>query len=117
MTAESLHRLVESPKGSGSLVVYPQRLPVRPRDARQGRRFAQRNGPRVGACVSGAPRPSGYGHVPVTVQGAEPEVRALNELRELGVTRATLYAPFADADHVFRFLDDVTPLVDATHAT
>jgi alkanesulfonate monooxygenase SsuD/methylene tetrahydromethanopterin reductase-like flavin-dependent oxidoreductase (luciferase family) len=57
------------------------------------------------------------GDIPVTVQGAEPDARALNELREVGVTRATLYAPFADADQVLRFLDDVTPLVDATHAT
>ena len=57
------------------------------------------------------------GDIPVTVQGAEPDARAINELRELGVTRATLYAPFADADHVLRFLDDVTPLVDATNAT
>jgi probable F420-dependent oxidoreductase len=56
------------------------------------------------------------GAIPVTVQGAEPDTRALNELREVGVTRATLYAPFADADQVLRFLDDVAPLVDATNA-
>ena len=55
--------------------------------------------------------------IPVTVQGAEPDARALNELREVGVTRATLYAPSADADQVLRFLDDVAPLVDATNAT
>jgi probable F420-dependent oxidoreductase len=52
--------------------------------------------------------------IPVTVQGAEPDARALDELREVGVTRATLYAPSADADQVLRFLDDVAPLVDAT---
>ena len=57
------------------------------------------------------------GDIPVTVQGAEPDARALNELREAGVTRATLYAPSADADQVLRFLDDVAPLVDATNAT
>jgi probable F420-dependent oxidoreductase len=51
--------------------------------------------------------------IPVTIQGAEPDARALDELRELGVTRATLYAPFAAADQVLRFLDDVAPLVDA----
>jgi probable F420-dependent oxidoreductase len=54
------------------------------------------------------------GDIPVTVQGAEPDARALNELREIGVTRATLYAPSADADQVLRFLDEVAPLVDAT---
>jgi probable F420-dependent oxidoreductase len=57
------------------------------------------------------------GDIPVTVQGAEPDTRALNELREVGVTRATLYAPSADADQVLRFLDEVAPLVDATNAT
>jgi probable F420-dependent oxidoreductase len=51
--------------------------------------------------------------IPVTLQGAEPDVRALNELRELGVSRATLYAPSAAADEVLRFLDEATPLVDA----
>jgi probable F420-dependent oxidoreductase len=55
--------------------------------------------------------------IPVTVQGAQPNARALDELREVGVTRATLYAPSADADQVLRFLDDVAPLVDATNAT
>ena len=55
--------------------------------------------------------------IPVTVQGAEPDAHALNELREVGVTRATLYAPSADADQVLRFLDDVAPFVDATNAT
>jgi alkanesulfonate monooxygenase SsuD/methylene tetrahydromethanopterin reductase-like flavin-dependent oxidoreductase (luciferase family) len=55
--------------------------------------------------------------VPVTVQGASPDAGALNELREVGVTRATLYAPSADADQVLRFLDEVAPLVDATNAT
>jgi hypothetical protein len=54
--------------------------------------------------------------IPVTVQGAEPDARALNELREVGVTRATLYAASADARQVMRFLDDVAPLVDATNA-
>ena len=52
--------------------------------------------------------------IPVTVQGAEPDARALDELREIGVTRATLYAPSAGAEQVLRFLDDVAPLVDAT---
>jgi probable F420-dependent oxidoreductase len=56
-------------------------------------------------------------HIPVTVQGAEPDARAINELREIGVTRATLYAPSADADQVLRFLDEVAQLVDATDAT
>jgi probable F420-dependent oxidoreductase len=55
--------------------------------------------------------------IPVTVQGAEPDARAINELRQVGVTRATLYAPSADADQVLRFLDEVAPLVDATNAT
>jgi hypothetical protein len=53
----------------------------------------------------------------VTVQGAEPDARALDELREVGVTRATLSAPSADADQVLRLLDEVAPLVDATNAT
>jgi hypothetical protein len=35
----------------------------------------------------------------------------------VGVTRATLYAPSADADQVLRFLGEVAPLVDATNAT
>jgi probable F420-dependent oxidoreductase len=56
------------------------------------------------------------GDIPVTIQGADPDTRALNELREVGVTRATLYAPFADADQVLRFLDDVAPLLDAMNA-
>lgn len=55
--------------------------------------------------------------IPVTVQGAEPDARALDALCELGVTRATLYVPSADADHVLRCLDDVAPLVEATNAT
>jgi probable F420-dependent oxidoreductase len=55
--------------------------------------------------------------IPVTVQGAEPDTRALNALRDGGVTRATLYAPFGDTDQVLHFLDDVAPLVDATNAT
>jgi len=54
--------------------------------------------------------------IPVTLQGAEPDARALDELREIGVTRASLYAPSAGADQVLRFLDDVAPLVDATKA-
>jgi probable F420-dependent oxidoreductase len=60
-----------------------------------------------------AARAAGRGaDIPVTVQGAEPDTRALNELREVGVTRASLYAPSADADQILRFLDDVAPLVD-----
>jgi probable F420-dependent oxidoreductase len=55
--------------------------------------------------------------IPVTVQGAQPDARAINELRQVGVTRATLYAPSADADQVLRFLDEVAPLVDAANAT
>ena len=55
--------------------------------------------------------------VPVTVQGAEPDERALNQLQAIGVTRATLYAPSAAADEVLRFLDEVTPLVSAMKAT
>ena len=55
--------------------------------------------------------------IPVTLQGAEPDARALNELQEVGVTRATLYAPSAGAEQVLRFLDDAAPLVDATNAT
>ena len=54
------------------------------------------------------------GDIPVTLQGADPDARALNDLREIGVTRTTLYAPSADADQVLRFLDDVAPLIDAT---
>ncbi|WP_158842829.1 LLM class F420-dependent oxidoreductase [Saccharothrix deserti] len=51
--------------------------------------------------------------VPVTVFGAEPEAARLAELREIGVNRAVLYAPPADADTVRRFLDQVAPLVTA----
>jgi probable F420-dependent oxidoreductase len=54
--------------------------------------------------------------IPVTLQGAEPHARALNELRDVGVTRATLYAPSAGAEEVLRFLDDAAPLVDAVGA-
>jgi alkanesulfonate monooxygenase SsuD/methylene tetrahydromethanopterin reductase-like flavin-dependent oxidoreductase (luciferase family) len=35
---------------------------------------------------------------------------------DIGVTRATLYAPSAGAEEVLRFLDDVAPLVDETKA-
>jgi alkanesulfonate monooxygenase SsuD/methylene tetrahydromethanopterin reductase-like flavin-dependent oxidoreductase (luciferase family) len=52
--------------------------------------------------------------IPVTVQGAEPDARALDELRDVGVTRVTLYVPSAGAEEVLRFLDDVAPLIDAT---
>jgi probable F420-dependent oxidoreductase len=52
--------------------------------------------------------------IPVTVQGAEPEAGALEALRDIGVSRATLYAPPAGTEGVLRFLDDVAPLVDAT---
>ena len=55
--------------------------------------------------------------IPVTVQGAEPDARALNALQNIGVTRATLYAPSADTDEVLHFLDDVAPLIDATKVT
>jgi hypothetical protein len=55
--------------------------------------------------------------IPVTLQGAEADARALDELREIGVTRATLYVPSAGAEEVLRFLDDVAPLVEATNAT
>ncbi len=48
--------------------------------------------------------------VPVTVFGAEPEAAHLTELREIGVNRALLYAPPADADTVRRFLDQTAPL-------
>jgi probable F420-dependent oxidoreductase len=62
-----------------------------------------------------AARAAGRGAgIPVTVFGADPDVRALEELRGIGVTRAVLYAPSADADQVSRFLDDMAPLVDAT---
>jgi hypothetical protein len=37
-------------------------------------------------------------------------------LRDVGVTRATLYAPSAGTKEVLRFLDDVAPLVDETKA-
>jgi probable F420-dependent oxidoreductase len=52
--------------------------------------------------------------IPVTVQGAAPDPRRLEQLRTIGVTRATLYAPSAGTGEVLRFLDDVTPLVAAT---
>jgi probable F420-dependent oxidoreductase len=55
--------------------------------------------------------------IPVTLFGAEPDARTLEELHEIGVTRALLYAPSADPDQVLRFLDDVTPLVHATKTT
>ena len=42
---------------------------------------------------------------------------AAGQLREVGVTPATLYAPSADTEQVLRFLDDVAPLVDAANAT
>jgi hypothetical protein len=35
---------------------------------------------------------------------------------EIGVTRATLYAPSADTAEILHFLDDVTPLVDGKDA-
>ena len=54
--------------------------------------------------------------IPVTLQGAEPDARALNELRDPGVTRARLYAPSAGTEEALRFLDEVAPLVDATKA-
>jgi alkanesulfonate monooxygenase SsuD/methylene tetrahydromethanopterin reductase-like flavin-dependent oxidoreductase (luciferase family) len=50
--------------------------------------------------------------IPVTLQGAEPDARAPNELRDAGVPRATLYAPSAGADEVLRFPDDVAQLVE-----
>src|SRR3954469_20115148 len=40
--------------------------------------------------------------IPVTVQGAEPDARALDELRDVGVTRVTLYVPSAGAEEVLR---------------
>ncbi|WP_151475296.1 LLM class F420-dependent oxidoreductase [Streptomyces albicerus] len=51
--------------------------------------------------------------VPVTVFGAEPEPAHLAELRDIGVNRAVLYAPPADAEAVHRFLDQVAPLTAA----
>ncbi|GAB2978448.1 LLM class F420-dependent oxidoreductase [Streptomyces pseudoechinosporeus] len=51
--------------------------------------------------------------VPVTVFGAEPDAAHLTELREIGVNRALLYAPPADADTVRSFLDEVAPLATA----
>lgn len=49
--------------------------------------------------------------VPVTLYGAQPDAAHLTELREIGVNRAVLYAPPADADTVRGFLDQVAPLV------
>ncbi|MGW1712645.1 LLM class F420-dependent oxidoreductase [Streptomyces sp. NPDC002156] len=49
--------------------------------------------------------------VPVTVFGAPAEATHLAQLREIGVNRAVLYAPPADADTVRRFLDGIAPLV------
>ena len=54
--------------------------------------------------------------IPVTVQGAEPDARALEALHDVGVTRATLYAPSAGTEEVLRFLDEAAPLIDATEA-
>lgn len=51
------------------------------------------------------------GTPPVTVFGAEPDADALLSLREIGVTRAVLYAPPSDADSVRRFLDQAAPLI------
>ncbi|MER5223249.1 LLM class F420-dependent oxidoreductase [Streptomyces flaveus] len=51
--------------------------------------------------------------VPVTVFGAEPDAAHLTELREIGVNRALLYAPPADAYTVRSFLDEVAPLATA----
>jgi probable F420-dependent oxidoreductase len=74
-------------------------------------------GARIQALQDAARAAGRNADIPVTVQGAEPDARALEELRDAGVTRAVLYAPPADADQVLRFLDDVTPLVHATKAT
>ncbi|MER5483497.1 LLM class F420-dependent oxidoreductase [Streptomyces sp. NPDC002812] len=51
------------------------------------------------------------GTPPVTVFGAEPDADALLSLREIGVTRAVLYAPPSDPDSVRRFLDQAQPLI------
>ena len=42
---------------------------------------------------------------------AEPDADALQSLREIGVTRAVLYAPPSDPDSVRRFLDQAQPLI------
>jgi alkanesulfonate monooxygenase SsuD/methylene tetrahydromethanopterin reductase-like flavin-dependent oxidoreductase (luciferase family) len=73
-------------------------------------------GARIRELQDGAKAAGRDADIPVTVQGAEPDPAALHELRDLGVTRATLYAPTSDADEVLRFLDDIAPLVDATSA-
>ncbi|MFF3373528.1 LLM class F420-dependent oxidoreductase [Streptomyces sp. NPDC002680] len=49
--------------------------------------------------------------VPVTVFGAPADATHLAQLREIGVNRAVLYAPPAEADTVRRFLDGIAPLV------
>ncbi|NUK82623.1 LLM class flavin-dependent oxidoreductase, partial [Streptomyces lunaelactis] len=53
--------------------------------------------------------------VPVTVFGAAADAAHLAQLREIGVNRAVLYAPPADADTVRRFLDGIAPLVGTFH--
>src|SRR3954469_3147945 len=73
-------------------------------------------GARIGELHDAAPAAGRDADIPVTLQGAEPHPRALNELRDVGVTRATLYAPSAGAEEVLRFLDSAAPLLDAVGA-
>jgi probable F420-dependent oxidoreductase len=51
--------------------------------------------------------------LPVSLYGANPDPGALQALRDIGVNRAILYAPPADADTVLRFLDHAASLRSA----
>src|SRR3954467_14766632 len=73
-------------------------------------------GARIRELHDAAPAAGRDADIPVTLQGAEPHPRALDELRDAGVTRATLYAPSAGAEEVLRFLDSAAPLLDAVGA-
>jgi probable F420-dependent oxidoreductase len=52
-------------------------------------------------------RAAGRGEIPVTVFGCKPEVRAVERLREVGVSRVLFYLPTEGADETERRLDDL----------
>jgi probable F420-dependent oxidoreductase len=50
---------------------------------------------------------AGRGEIPVTVFGCKPDVRAVERLREVGVSRVLFYLPTEDAGETERRLDDL----------
>ncbi len=50
---------------------------------------------------------AGRGEIPVTVFGCKPEVRAVERLRDVGVSRVLFYLPTEDAGETERRLDDL----------